>query len=165
MPTTPTKITWNITVTVEKEAPISLSRSLDVGAPDRLQVTVPGQKTGDAQTPANDAGAAGGDKETTTGDAKPTNSSATTPTPTPGKATVSVKPTAAINVEFLLITSTLYEDLSYRVGDKGDFIVLDQPQLLAGGIAQTLTASKESFEFENKGEKDAQVTIIVGRSD
>lgn len=83
-----------------------------------------------------------------------------------GAATVSVQPGGAGKVQFLLITSSVYDDkLTYKV-DGGAEVKLDEPQLLAGdGVVALLNTTQKEFVFKNDMEppQDATVQILAGR--
>jgi len=146
----PEKINWSLNVQVPGGPTIAFSRSLTVEAYDKIDVTIP------AFTPAAPGPPATPD--------------------TPGKATVSVQPSGTGKVQFLLITSSVYDDrLTYKV-DGGTAVELDAPQLLTGdGIVGLLGNTQKEFVFENaivdpdpkdatkKITTPASVAILVGR--
>lgn len=130
----PGKIDWTVSVTVAGGPKVSLARSLDVDAYDKVDVTIP--KAG---------GPAGSNV-----------------------VKVSVQPSAAGKVQFLLITSSVYDDkLTYKVDGGAAEIKLDEPQLLGGdGLVALLGNTQNEFEFKNEVDppKDAAVQILVGRN-
>lgn len=83
-----------------------------------------------------------------------------------GTATVGVQPGGAGKVQFLLITSSVYDDkLTYKV-DGGSEIKLDEPQMLVGdGVVGLLNATQNEFVFKNDIDPpaDASVQILAGR--
>ena len=130
----PGKIDWNLNVIVAGGPKTSVSRSVEVDAYDKIEVTVP--KKGD---PGADA------------------------------KKVSVQPSGAGKVKFLLITSTLYDEkLTYKV-DGGNEIKLDAPQLFTGaGLVGLLNNTQKEFVFKNDVDPPkaapAAIQILVGRS-
>lgn len=79
-----------------------------------------------------------------------------------GTATVHVQP--GDGGQFLLITSTVYEDLEYKVDSVTTPRVLDGAHILVGsGAVSLLGDTQNTFVFENNGTEDATVTILVGR--
>ncbi len=100
---------------------------------------------------------------------------ATTPGPgggasTPGKATLDVQPGTAGKVQFLLITSSVYDSkLTYKVDDKPadpDNQVLDAPLFLMGaGAVSLLGSTQKKFKFANDitPATSASIVIFVGR--
>jgi hypothetical protein len=84
----------------------------------------------------------------------------------PGSKTAAVQPGGAGQVQFVMITSSLYDtNLTYAV-DGGGAIKLDSPQVfLGGGNLQLLGATQKEFAFTNKAglTKPADISIIVGR--
>lgn len=90
--------------------------------------------------------------------------------PKPSTTTVEIQP--GDQVEFLLITSSLYSNgdkrLTYTVDEDPDQdkkeIDLDGPQLLAGtGAVDLLPSMPKHLTFTNKLEKPATIQIHVGR--
>ena len=86
--------------------------------------------------------------------------------PTAGKVTVEVQPGTADKVQFLLLTSSIYDPkLTYKVGTGAD-IKLDAPILLVGaGAVGLLGQAQQNFVFSNNVSpaQAASVTILVGR--
>jgi hypothetical protein len=76
-------------------------------------------------------------------------------------ATLAVQPSAG--AKFILITSSKYENLTYKV-DGGAAITIDGPHILIGeGAAKLLSTNQQSFEFENTDAADITVNILVAR--
>lgn len=66
--------------------------------------------------------------------------------------------------QMIVITSTIYEDISYTV-DGGDSHELDGPHVLLGeGAVSLLGDTQNTFAFTNAGSADATVNILVGRN-
>jgi hypothetical protein len=84
----------------------------------------------------------------------------------PGAKTAAVQPSGAGQVQFVMITSSLYDvNLTYAV-DGGTAIQLDSPQVfLGGGNLKLLGTTQKEFVFNNKAglNKPANVSILVGR--
>lgn len=91
----------------------------------------------------------------------------------PGTATVNVQPGGEGKVQFLLITSSVYDDkLTYKV-DGGKEVKLDEPQLLVGdGVVSLLNTTQKEFVFRNdvgvvddedNPPKPATIQILAGR--
>lgn len=70
-------------------------------------------------------------------------------------------------VQFLLISSSAYEGLSYYLDPNDDSAVpirLDGPQLFVGGAVQLLGKwSAQELSFESSAEKPASISVLVGR--
>jgi len=85
---------------------------------------------------------------------------------TPGAATVEVQPGGSDQVQFMLITSSVYDaKLTYSV-DGGSSIKLDAPHLLMGsGAVGLLGSTQQQFAFSNSAgtDKEASIEILVGR--
>ncbi|HEV2860970.1 MAG TPA: hypothetical protein VGX48_08195 [Pyrinomonadaceae bacterium] len=83
-----------------------------------------------------------------------------------GAATVGVQPGGEGKVQFLLITSSVYDDkLTFKV-DGGSEVKLDEPQLLVGdGAVRLLNQTQKEFVFKNDIDPpaDASVQILAGR--
>lgn len=76
--------------------------------------------------------------------------------------TVEVQPSDT--VEFLLITASNYEKLSYKVDAAAKDIQLNAPQLLVGsGAVKLLGDTQKQFTIKNDNDKDVTVYILVGR--
>lgn len=98
---------------------------------------------------------------------------AATAATTPGTATVQVQPGGVGQVQFLLITSSVYNaQLTYKVNqDTNDPIALDELQLLMGGGAiglldeapQSLIFSNGIWDTTSEQGQSASVQILVGR--
>ena len=86
--------------------------------------------------------------------------------PTPGAATVEVQPGGAGQVQFLLLTSSVYHaKLTFKV-DGGSAITLDAPLMLGGaGVSALLGPTQKQFAFSNTitPAAPAIVSILVGR--
>lgn len=87
-------------------------------------------------------------------------------TPTPGAATVEVQPGGTGQVQFLLLTSSVYDaKLTFTV-DGGSAIKLDAPLILGGaGLVAMLGETQKEFAFSNAIAPAAPtvVSILVGR--
>lgn len=82
--------------------------------------------------------------------------------PASDSATVDVQPGAG--AQFLLITASSYEDLTYEVDASGTSVTLDGPHVLIGsGAVSLLGGTQNQFEFSNGGTEDVAVNILVGR--
>jgi len=81
-----------------------------------------------------------------------------------GKATIDIQPGDAAQI--LLITSTLYEDLTYEVDSSGSTEDLDGPLVLIGaGAVSLLNDTQNQIVFTNNNtSNDATVTVLVGRN-
>lgn len=166
------KIKWSANATVVGGPTVSIQdREIEVTAYDQLQVTVPGTTklaagTSSGTSSSGTSSPSPGTAPTSGGTAPGGAGTSSTTSSDVGKATVSVDPTSAEKMKFLLITSSVYDaKLTYNVKGGKD-IALDQPQLLAGaGLAGVLGGSAEYFEFKNQLPDAAQVQIIVGRDD
>jgi hypothetical protein len=69
-----------------------------------------------------------------------------------------------VGVQFITITATTYEDLTFKVGD-GDPVTLDRALILMGkGLVALLGASTSTITFTNASALvDNEVSIMVGR--
>jgi hypothetical protein len=86
--------------------------------------------------------------------------------PPPGAATVEVQPGGAGQVQFLLLTSSVYDPLLTFKVDGGAAVKFDAPLLLAGaGAVALLGATQKQFAFSNALSPATAVTvsILVGR--
>lgn len=80
-----------------------------------------------------------------------------------GSAMVNVQP--GDDAQFLLITASSYENLTYQVDASGTGINLDGAHVLIGaGAVSLLGATQNQFEFTNTGGQDVTVSILVGRN-
>jgi hypothetical protein len=80
---------------------------------------------------------------------------------TAGSATVNVQPGSG--VQFLLITASSYENLTYKV-DGNVTATLDGTHVFIGaGAVRLLGTTQKQFVFENASDKDITVSILVGR--
>ncbi|NIM94490.1 MAG: hypothetical protein GTO18_12380 [Anaerolineales bacterium] len=89
---------------------------------------------------------------------------------TPGKAKLEVQPGGTGQVQFLLITSSVYDsDLTFKVDGEPadpDNRVLDAPLFLMGaGTVSMLASTQKNFEFSNDitPPTAASIVIFVGR--
>lgn len=87
------------------------------------------------------------------------------------EATVLASASTTVNVqpgdgaEFLLVTASSYEDMTYEVDSSGNTVTLDGPHVLIGtGAVSLLGDTQNQFEFSNAGSEDVTVDILVGRS-
>ncbi|HEY5911134.1 MAG TPA: hypothetical protein VJA21_11075 [Verrucomicrobiae bacterium] len=84
----------------------------------------------------------------------------------PGTKTAAVQPGGAGQVQFLMISSNLYDaNLTFAV-DGGSAIKLDSPQVFFGvGSVALLGQTQNKFVFTNKAglNKPATISILVGR--
>lgn len=79
-----------------------------------------------------------------------------------GSTTLNVQP--GDGVQFLLITATAYEDLTYEVDGSGTSVTLDGAHVLIGeGAVSLLGSTQQQFVFSNAGAEDVTVSILVGR--
>ena len=84
--------------------------------------------------------------------------------PAAGSATINVQP--GDGAQFLLITATAYEDLTYEVDPSDDttVVTLDAAHVLIGeGAVSLLGATQNQFVFSNASAADVTVSILVGR--
>lgn len=82
--------------------------------------------------------------------------------PAGSSATVNVQP--ADGAEFLLVTASRYENLTYEVDGSGNTVTLNAPHVLIGsGAVRLLGNTQSQFEFNNGGGEDVSVSILVGR--
>jgi hypothetical protein len=82
--------------------------------------------------------------------------------PAGASATVNVQPSGG--AQFLLITASSYENLTYKVDASGTTVTLDDPHVLIGSGAVSLLGSTQSqFAFSNGSAADVTVNILVGR--
>jgi hypothetical protein len=80
---------------------------------------------------------------------------------------VDVQPGSAGRVQFLLISSDQFgDDLTYKVNNTGNPIILDVQQLLIGDGAVGLlgTSPPKTLGFTNNLTQDANIEILVGRN-
>lgn len=91
----------------------------------------------------------------------------TTPMPADGTAVVELQPLGADKVKLLIITSSVYKDLTYTVDGTGGAsnVKLDAQQVFIGeGAVRLLGANgPKKITFTNAGTDDALVQILVGR--
>lgn len=67
--------------------------------------------------------------------------------------------------EFLLITATSYEGLTYEVDGSGTSVTLDGAHVLIGsGAVNLLGITQNQFVFTNTSKEDVTVNILVGRN-
>lgn len=79
-----------------------------------------------------------------------------------GSATVDVQP--ADGAQFLLITASSYENITYEVDGSGTAVTLDGPHVLIGsGAVSLLGGTQNQFVFSNGGTEDVTVGFLVGR--
>lgn len=84
---------------------------------------------------------------------------------------VDIQPGGAAQVNFLLIKSNLYTELTYTVSDgtkNSSPIALDEPQVYLGvGAISLLNVAPKSIKFKNENTTDsnkkAEIEILVGR--
>jgi len=80
---------------------------------------------------------------------------------------VQIQPGAAGNVHLLLVTSDLYgPKLSFKASDgaaDSAKVVLDAPQLYAGGAAALFATDPKQLKLTNAGTDPANVTVFVAR--
>ncbi len=82
--------------------------------------------------------------------------------PSNGGTTVNVQP--GDGAQFLLITASSYEHLTYQVDVSVTPITLDGPHLLIGaGAVSLLGATQNQFTFSNSDGGDITVSVLVGR--
>ncbi|VVB71675.1 Uncharacterised protein [uncultured archaeon] len=93
---------------------------------------------------------------------------------TDGKVLVKVQPGDASLVQFVLIASDNYEDLTCTIDpdtvdpsepSAGPKFNIDQPLVLIGPGASSLLGKKQKeFEFANAADSKASVVILIGRN-
>ena len=82
--------------------------------------------------------------------------------PANGAATINVQPDGS--AQFLLLTASSYENLTYAVDASPTAITLDGAHVLIGaGAVGLLGATQKQFAFSNTGAEDVTVSILVGR--
>jgi hypothetical protein len=135
-------LTWSFDVAVSNGPRFSASQALTFDAYDRIDIVVPAATAqGNDQGGQNDA--------------------------TAGTATVEVQPGGQDRVQFLLITSSVYDGaLTLEVDGREPALTLDAPILLSGpGAVRLLGQTQNKFKFTNNLQPftPATVSILVGR--
>lgn len=77
--------------------------------------------------------------------------------------TVEVQPGNTGQVKLLLLTASVYGEVTYMVDDRKSSISLDAPQLFVGTGAVRLLGAVKELHFTNNGTAEVQVQILVGR--
>jgi hypothetical protein len=83
--------------------------------------------------------------------------------PTPAGTAVTVDVSAGTGAQFLLLTSSTYEKVTYKVGG-GATRTLNGPIMLVGsGAMALLGGTLNQFTFTNNGTTDVTVGLFIGR--
>jgi hypothetical protein len=83
--------------------------------------------------------------------------------PTPAGTAVVVDVSAGTGAQFLLLTASVYENVTFKVG-AGPVRKLQGPILLVGsGAMALLGAALNQFTFTNNGTTDVTIGLFIGR--